>query len=203
MAREPQDTSSPGVEPVELRQLLGAPPVLRTENAQSYAEVMSRLLDCLAPRDFMEQMLIKELTDCTWEMARYTRHKTLAMERGFREHLRFPGQDALAKKLAEQDREPHGVRDGSLDEADAMAVELDHARALEATLGYHERVDKLLVTATARRNNVLDQIERYRDRLGLRLRQVSDTIIAAESFAAEAQPKQLAASLVPSDAQRR
>jgi hypothetical protein len=142
------------------------------------------------------------LADCTWEMARYTRHKTLAMERGFREHLRFPGQDALAKKLAEQDREPHGVRDGSLDEADAMAVELDHARALEATLGYHERVDKLLVTATARRNNVLDQIERYRDRLGLRLRQVSDTIIEAESFAAEAQPEQVAAPLVPSDAQQ-
>jgi hypothetical protein len=61
----------------------------------------------------------------------------------------------------------------------------------------------LLVTAVARRNNVLDQIERYRDRLGHRLRQVSDTIIEAESFAAEAQPKQLVASLVPSEAQQR
>jgi hypothetical protein len=203
MSRELQETSSTGTAPAELRRLLGAPPVLSTENAQSYDEIMGRLMECLAPRDFMEQMLIKELTDCTWEMARYTRQKTLAMERGFREHLRFPGQDALAERLAEQDREPHHVRDGAIDEADALAVELDHARALEMTLGYHERVDRLLVTAAARRNNVLDQIERYRDRLGHRLRQVSDTIIEAGSFAAEAQPKQLAAPLVPSEAQQR
>jgi hypothetical protein len=35
---------------------------------------MGRLIHGLAPRDFMEQLLVKELTDCTWGMARYTRH---------------------------------------------------------------------------------------------------------------------------------
>src|ERR1700730_8158502 len=155
MAGKPQETLPTGVGPAEFRQLLGAPPVLSTENARSYDEIMGRLMDCLAPRDFMEQMLIKELADCTWEMARYTRHKTLSMERGFRQHLKFPGQDALAERLAEQNREAHGGHDGLVDEAQAIAVELDHARALEATLGYHERVDKLLVTTTARRNTVL------------------------------------------------
>jgi hypothetical protein len=203
-------------------QLLGAPPVLSTENARSYHEIMGRLLECLAPRDFMEQMLIKELTDCTWEMARYTRHKTLSMERGFREHLKFPRQDALAKRLADErladerladerladerlaarPGEPADAGDGSVGCADAIAVELDHARALEVTLGYHERVDKLLITATARRNNVLDQIERYRDALGCRLRRVTDNIIDAESNAVEAQPRQVVASLVPSEAQQ-
>jgi hypothetical protein len=202
MPRKPRETSATGVDPAELRQLLGAPPVLSTENAQSYHEIIGRLMECLAPRDFMEQMLIKELTDCTWEMARYTRQKTLAMERGFREHLKFPGQDALAERLADQNRESDDEDDGLVDAADAIAVELDHAHALEATLQYHERVDRLLITATARRNNVLDQIERYRDGLGHRLRQVSDKIIAAEHNALEAQPRQLAASLVPSEAQQ-
>jgi hypothetical protein len=196
------ETPSAGVDPAELRQLLGGPPVLSTENARSYHEIMGRLLECLAPRDFMEQMLIKELTDCTWEMARYTRHKTLCMERGFREHLKFPRQDALAKRLADEHGEPADAGDGSIDCADAIAVELDHARALEVTLGYHERVDKLLITATARRNNVLDQIEHYRDGLGCRLRRVTDNIIEAESNAVEAQPRQVAAPLVPFDAQQ-
>jgi hypothetical protein len=45
---------------------------------------------------------------------------------------------------------------------------------------YIERFDKLLARATARRNNVLDQIERYRAKLGQRLRLVSDNIIEAE-----------------------
>jgi hypothetical protein len=144
-------------------------------------------------------MLIRELADCTWEMARYTRHKTLAMERGFWEHLEFPGQDALAERLAEHNQEPDNVL-GLIDEDEAIAVELDTAHALHTSLEYHERLDKLLITATARRNNVLEQIERYRDGLGHPLRQVSDKIIEAESNGVEAQPKQIAASLVPSDA---
>jgi hypothetical protein len=202
MAYELQKTSSNGIDLSRLRQLLGAPPVLRTENAQTYDEIMCRLMGCLAPQDFMEQMFIKELTDCTWEMARYTRQKTLAMERGFWQQLKFPGQDALAKRLADQPLEPDNNGDGMIDEELAIAVELDHARALYQSLGYHERVDKLLITATARRNNVLDQIERYRDVVGHRLRHVSDQIIEAESEPVEARPEQVAASLVPSDAQQ-
>jgi hypothetical protein len=199
MAENLQERSSTGIGSIELRQLLGAAPVLRTENARSYDEIMGRLMQCLAPRDFMEQMLIKELTDCTWEMARYVRHKTLSMECGLREHLKFPGQDALAERLADQSREPGGGHDGLVDEAGAIAVELDHARALEATLGFHERVDKLLVTATASRDNVLEQIARYRDGLDYRLRQISDSIIDAGFEAAGRTPGPLAAALVSSD----
>jgi hypothetical protein len=202
MAQDPQVRPSTGMNVAEFRQLLGPPPVLRAECAQSYDEIIGRLMECLAPRDFMEQMLIREFADCTWEMARYTRHKTLALERGFSEYLEFPGQDALAERLAEHNREPDNVRDGLIDEDEAIAVELDTAHALQRSLGYHERLDKLLITATARRNNVLEQIERYRDGLGHPLRQVSDQIIEAESNGVEGQPKQLGAPLVPSDAQQ-
>jgi hypothetical protein len=53
---EPCETPSAGVDPAQLRQLLGAPPVLSTENVRSYHDTMGRLLECLAPRDFMEQI---------------------------------------------------------------------------------------------------------------------------------------------------
>ena len=65
----------------ELRQLFGPPPVLSSESTQSYDEIMARLMEGFAPRNFIQQIYIKELADCTWEMARYTRHKTLTMER--------------------------------------------------------------------------------------------------------------------------
>jgi len=35
---------------------------------------MGRLMHCLAPRDFMEHLLVKEWRDGTGEMPRYTRH---------------------------------------------------------------------------------------------------------------------------------
>jgi len=73
----------------ELRELLGPPPVLSTENAKAYDEIATRLMECLAPADFLEQLLIKQLADCTWEIMRYTRHKTLAIERKFQQHREF------------------------------------------------------------------------------------------------------------------
>src|SRR5216684_1525879 len=149
MPQELQETFT-AIDVDQLRQLLRAAPVLRTENAKAYDEVLGRLTQCMAPRDFMEQTLIKELADCIWEIARYTRYKTLTIER----HLKFPGQDALAERLAEQD--------GEADEAEVIAVELDHVLALQITQDFHDRVDKFLIAATSRRNNALEQIERYR-----------------------------------------
>ena len=44
-------------------------------------------------------------------------------------------------------------------------------------MNYHERLDKALITALARRDKALEQLERYRDGLGAQLRQASDKII--------------------------
>jgi hypothetical protein len=206
MPPELEEAAPAGLKFAELRQLLGPPPVLRAESARSYDEIMARLMKCLEPRDFMEQILVRDLTDCTWEMARYTRHKTLAMERGFLQHFRYRAHEALSQRLAEQNSEAplepgHAQHDHLIGGVDAVALEVDHARALQGVIGYHERLDKLLITATARRNNVLEEIEHYRNGLGQPLRQISDTMIEAEFDVLGAQPKQVAASLVPSDTQ--
>jgi hypothetical protein len=60
-----------------------------------------------------------------------------------------------------------------------------------------ERVNKLLNAARARRNNILEQIEAHKAGLGQRLRRISDKIIATESAAVAAQPKQVAEPRVP------
>ena len=198
----------------ELRQLFGPPPVLRSETTQSYDEIMTRLMEGFAPRNFIQQIYIKELADCTWEMARYTRHKTLIMEARFQQRLEFQRQrqraaaqskDTLAKGPAGQAREaattPDDVLDGLVKEIDDIllkpAAELGHVRALEVALVKLERINKLLNAARARRNNILEQIEAYKAGLGQRLRQISDKIIATESTAVAAQPKQVAEPLVP------
>jgi hypothetical protein len=198
----------------ELQQLFGPPPVLRSESAQCYDEIMTRLMEGFAPRNFILQIYIKELADCTWEMARYTRYKTLTMEARFQQRLEFQAQrqkaaaeskDTLAKGPAGQAREaattPDDVLDGLVKEIDDMllkpAAEIAHVHALEVVLVKLERINKLLNAARVRRNNILEQIEAYKAGLGQRLRRISDKIIATGSAAVAAQPKQVAEPLVP------
>jgi hypothetical protein len=204
----------------ELRELLGPPPILSTENAKAYDEIVARLMQCFAPADFMEQLLIAQLTDCTWEIMRYTRHKPWAIERKFRQHREFQAKRARAaaqirdlqvRGLAQSGRQPatelgrmlelEEVVDSVVDDTDEILnrppVELDHARAFEADIVYQEQLDRLLNTAIRRRNDVLEQLERYRDGLGRRLRKASDEIIDAEFNEAVPESKQVAVPLAP------
>src|SRR6516164_2410090 len=94
-ALQPAPLSPSIATPDELRELLGPPPVLGSEDDRAYDAIMGGVTQSLAPRDFVEQLLVKEVADCFWEVRRYTRQKTLTMERGFREHIRFPAHEDL------------------------------------------------------------------------------------------------------------
>jgi hypothetical protein len=204
----------------ELQELLGPPPVLSSENIKAYDEILARLMQCFKPRDFMEQLLIKQLADNNWELMRYTRHKATSIERRVRLFREFQAKRAraLAKmkekpasKLAGSDREPatelgrmYALEDtveGTIEDVDAIldrpTAEHDHARALEKSIAYHLQLDQLLNTAIARRNDTLEQLERYRRGSSKWLRTASDEIIDAEFNDVASQPQD-GAPLVPS-----
>jgi hypothetical protein len=131
----------------------------------------------------MEQMLIKHLTDNTWEMNRYTRHKPMQMERKFKQLLEHRAQ--RVKAAAQNKQAQAGTLAGAnREEVEAILrqspTEADHAEALEHGIDYAERLDKQLNEATARRDDVLEQLQRHREALGRYLRGVSDDIIDGE-----------------------
>jgi len=70
----------------EIKKLF-TPPVLTSEDLKTYYTIMARLLECFKPRDFVEQMLVKDLTDAIWEIMRYSRYKTLVIEREHERHV--------------------------------------------------------------------------------------------------------------------
>jgi hypothetical protein len=181
----------------ELKELLGPPPVLSSEDGKAYDEIAARLMECLEPRDFMEQLLIKQFVDSTWDTMRYARHKTLGIERKARQIREF--QAKRAKGQAQMQRagsapypatelgRMHELEDtieNTANDVDAIldrpTAELNHARALETSIVYHLQLDQLLNTAVAKRNDALEQLERYRRGSGKRLRKASDRIIDAE-----------------------
>ena len=101
MSQELQ-TESTTTDLAELKKLFGPPPVLSTESADTYYAIMAAFVKCFKPEDFMVQMFMKDLTDSTWDAMRYTRHKTLTMERKYRQGLEH--QAARAKEAAERKR---------------------------------------------------------------------------------------------------
>jgi hypothetical protein len=58
--------------------------------------------------------------------------------------------------------------------------ELENAAALQSGIQYYERLDRLYSVAMARREDVLKQLDLYRQGLGRHLRRVSDDIIEGE-----------------------
>jgi hypothetical protein len=176
---------------------------------------MATLMACFAPQSFMQQLLLAELTDCTWQMRRYSRYTALVMDRRFQQRLAFqaerkettaPRKDAPSTESAEQNRapltEPEDAFEGLIEEIDAIllkpAAELDHFRALEVALVYQENLAKALKAAARQRDRILDCIERQRASLGEELRRLSDHIIAAEFAVPAAQAEPVAAPDNPS-----
>ena len=70
-ALQPVPLSPSIATPDELREFLGPAPVLGSEDDRAYDAIMGRLTQSLAPRDFVEQLLVKEVADCFWEVTRY------------------------------------------------------------------------------------------------------------------------------------
>jgi hypothetical protein len=207
--------------PAKYTKLFGAAPVLTSESLSEYESRLMYLDECIRPRGFLMQMLVKDLADVTWEIKRLASHKTMVIER---EHQRHEEMEArrrqkerkLQQALAEL-KESQGVE--QVDEAKQAdeatgdvtqferAVELDavvseapadideilhepadeiaHAKALESAIDYYERLDRLESVARARRDDLLEQIELYRQGLGPLSRRASDEIIDADFNEAE------------------
>ena len=198
----------------ELRDLFGPPPVLESEDLKAYDAMLAHILKSLKPRDFIEQMLAKDLTDATWEMKRYSRHKALVIERQYREQQEMEeAEEAEETEESEQVEESAAVEgeqseqveevkpagapttqfermleleavvDSALDCDDLIegpVDELEYAAALESGVNYYERLDRLHNVAMARRDDVLRQLDFYRQGLGRHLRQVTNDIIEGE-----------------------
>src|SRR5262245_43315705 len=85
----------------EITELFGPPPVLSTEDIEAYNKIMAEFIELFRPTDTLEQSFIKDLTDATWEMRRYRRHKDLAIQRRFQQRLAYQAQ--RAKLLAQRE----------------------------------------------------------------------------------------------------
>jgi hypothetical protein len=201
--------------------LFGPPPVLSSENPEHYDAMWNQLTAHFTPIDIIELMLVRNLADANWELRRYLRHRTLSVERRFRQSREFQEKRAEGIKMRHDEEirrlaQKMGVPaddflqmcqlDSQMDQIlpdideifNRVATELEHAAALESAIEYHERMERLINGALRRRDIALKQLDMYRSGLGQRLREASDKIIDdAIKVAEEPIPQVEAPSIVP------
>jgi hypothetical protein len=115
----------------KLKKLFGPPPVLSSEDRKAYDTILAQFLECLKPRDFIEQMFVKDLTDTTWEIRRYTRHMNLVIEREYQRH-----QD-MEENRRQKERKLKSAIAEQLDEA----REASREKEVEGETGPAEQAD--------------------------------------------------------------
>jgi hypothetical protein len=69
----------------EIREMMGAPPVLATEDTEAYEQMFARFAAAIHPKDFIEWIWVRDLTDARWEIRWYRVLKALVIQEGHRE----------------------------------------------------------------------------------------------------------------------
>jgi hypothetical protein len=194
----------------------GPPPVLSTERPEQFEELSNRIIACLKPRDTVELILIRYFVYAVWEFERLTRYGTVSIERWYRETLQSRAQQEKLRKARKEDLAWKNAEKNSTKPADIAALvaledsffevltdtdgimerratEFEHNRAFGQGILFQERLDKLIGSRIARRNDALQQLELYRAGLGQLAQKAANEILDAEFDEIKGQLEQSAA----------
>jgi hypothetical protein len=177
-----------------------SPPVLSTEPGEKFGKLFIEVARSCEAKDIVDLILARRIADSAWLYGRYTRHGTVLIERRYRQSAEFQAQqdkerdqrrEAAARRHAEKIGRPDEV--GQLNELvdiaafdienfdrllDRNPAELDHNRALEASLESQERLDRLANSAATRMDDALELSEQYQ--ASRRARHAANATIDAE-----------------------
>jgi hypothetical protein len=137
-----------------------------------YANVAVRIVGAVNPRDAIEEFLVRDVVDLTWEILRLRRVKAGSLRASMGDGVRnvldsmdYAQSRRLGAKWAAGDHAARTKVDVILNNA-KLTMDEAMAKTLEYKLDSFERLDRMLASAEARRNNALREIDRHRDALG-------------------------------------
>ena len=141
----------------------------------------------IAPRDAIEEIWARDLVDNLWETLRLRRIKASALRSFAHEGLTrlleplvgFMVGKGLAEAWAKRERDATKEVDKLMKQA-GLTKDAIYAETLAANLDDFERIDELVARTEARRNGVLREIDRRRDVVERRLRDMASEIEDAE-----------------------
>jgi hypothetical protein len=187
------DQPSPVSSAIDRVVAIAPAPLLPGEKHAEYADLAARIVRTAKPRDAIEEFLIRDVIDLTWEILRLRRVKggivKASMNAGVDEILKRLGghrpqfglldEQTLGEKWAAGDKDARKKVEAALAKA-GLTIDEMVAKTFESKLDSLERLDRMLASAEARRNNALRETDRHRDALGGGVRRSIEEIEDAE-----------------------
>jgi len=162
--------------------------LLPGEKEADCARLVARVVSAAKPRDTIEELLIRDVIDLSWEIGRLRRIKAgilkASMSDGVREVLdglghgegqRYGYTREFGRSWAAGDKGAQKEVARALNEA-GLTIDEATAKTLESKIDVFERIDRMLASAEARRNNALREIDRHRDAAGTAVRRAIDEV---------------------------
>jgi hypothetical protein len=198
------DGAPSAIEGTDAQALLGRPPILHGEDERAYAEFLARVQRAVGPNDIVEEFWVRDVVDLVWETLRLRRMKaslvTVATRDALAEvlapivngngsgdpdpfNLDFVFKETPAQKLAGgwYRREGKAVEEVErILRGAGLSMDVVTAVALRRSLDDIERIERMIVSAEARRNAVLREVARHRAAFAEALRRSSRTVRDAE-----------------------
>jgi hypothetical protein len=181
--------------PSHIQALLGAPPLLMSEDSKVYNDLLGRFADCIQPNDIIEWLWVKDITDHTWEIRRLRRLKIIFvdMARVWDEWTTFwfahPEDRNVGEITPPISAEEHAaqskqgekflrfLRQTYFDGKQCSIRDLATATELSKVMPRYDALDRPIASAERRRDRTLREISFRRAYLAQRLRKASDEII--------------------------
>ena len=179
--------------------LLGPAPLITGEDADAYEELRARVAADVAPKDILEEILVHDIVDLTWELLRLRRMKAGLFNATAYKSLRVVLKPLIDRDFQEQDSEveqeseeetleryleenwarriPAAVKrvDQLLQQA-GLTMDTVNAQTLSENIEAMERIERMLAALEARRNAVLCEIDRRREALARPLRRTLEQL---------------------------
>jgi hypothetical protein len=184
---------SPAADVLDRVIAIAPPPLLPGEKEGDYTAIAGRIVGTSRPRDAIEEIMIRDVIDLTWEVLRLRRIKAgmlrASMGAGVDLVLTGVGQPyseypyterkRLSQNWAAGDESARKKVDSILAKAGLPIDEL-MAKTLERKIDVFERLDRMLAGGEARRNNALREIDRHREAAGAATRRAIDEVEDAQ-----------------------
>ena len=168
----------------KLTAILGKPFLLPNEDTTAYEQLAAQFRDAVQPKDVIEEILVRDAIDLTWEIHRLKDYKRQLLQSEREASLEkilnnLLGRDGYKKEILENwktgDKEAVKVVNRFLREKDLDPSAID-AFSFRSQLDDMERFDRLIMQQEARRVAHLREVDRHRLALGTILRETVASI---------------------------
>jgi hypothetical protein len=165
--------------PPQISAIFGEPPLIRGEDDGLYHTLMEQFIKLVEPKNVIEWVWVKDLTDHTWEIGRLRRYKVhfIELQRDLVVHNRGMFAALSVKDAEDEEGEDE---EGEYVPQPVPLSEKDSAEMFMDKINDYKNVDKLVASAELRLSRTLREIDRRRADLARRLRKASDEAVDGE-----------------------